>query len=492
MKRISSIKFLSVIMIMATTIVAISFNSLFAAQEMRTISSFEIVKEMKVGWNLGNTLDAEGGETEWGNPVTTKAMIDEVKAKGFNTVRLPITYDGHIGEGPDYIIDSEWMNRVNEVVDYVIDNNMYAIINTHHEGGWLIPDYAHEDEITDRLVKMWEQIAARFMDYGDHLVFETMNEPRVIGSDSEWVGGTYEYRDVINALNLAAVNAIRASGGNNAERYIMIPTHAASTVQAAMDDLVIPNNDDRIIVSLHMYSPYYFSMVYEQTAQWGTDSDKAELDSAFDAIYNTFVRNGRAVVLGEWGTINKDENVDARVTHAGYYVKAAKERGITTIWWDNGIVTAGAESYGLFNRNDLTWYYPQIADAIIENAVTAAEDDDDDVDDGSSTTTDCSVEYNIQNDWNTGAVVSVTINNGSSSQMDGWTLQWTFNGDEKISNLWNGTYTQNGKEVEVKNTAWNASLAANGSIAFGMGLTYSGSTTVPGSFTLNGTACSVK
>jgi len=343
---------------------------------MRDISALDLTKEMRVGWNLGNTLDAYSSsatgldsETCWGNPKTTKAMIDKIKEMGFNTVRIPVTWAGHVGSAPNYTIDSAWLDRVEEVVNYVLDNDMYAIINLHHEeSSWLIPTYSNQDRVTAQLTKLWEQIANRFKNYSDYLIFETMNEPRVIGSPNEWSGGTYENRAVINSLNAAAVNTIRATGGNNAKRFIMIPTHAAAALTDTMNDLVIPNNDSRVIVSLHMYSPYYFAMVANSTPTWGSNQDKSSLSGELDAIYNKFIRNGRAVVIGEFGTIDKN-NLSSRVAHAEYYTSEARKRGIPVIWWDNGYYGPGnGDSYAIFNRRALTWYYPEIAQALVRGS----------------------------------------------------------------------------------------------------------------------------
>jgi endoglucanase len=362
---------ISLALLLVTTFSNASVFASTAYTGMRNISALDLTKDMRLGWNLGNTLDSFGttgleNETYWGNPKTTKEMIDAVKDMGFNTVRIPVTWDGHVGASPDYTIDSAWLNRVEEVVNYVLDNDMYAIINLHHEeSSWLVPTNANKSNVTAQLTKLWEQIATRFKDYGDYLIFETMNEPRVIGSSSEWSGGTSEIRSVINSLNLAAVNTIRGTGGNNSKRFIMVPTHAACALTDAINDLVIPNNDSRVIVSLHCYSPYQFSMVSTSNPTWGSNSDKSSLSSEFDAIYNKFIRNGRAVVIGEFGTIDKN-NLSSRVTHAEYYVQEARKRGITTIWWDNGFYGPGQDnSYALLNRKTLKWYYPEIAQALV-------------------------------------------------------------------------------------------------------------------------------
>jgi len=341
-----------------------------ASTAMRDISALDIVKEMTVGWNLGNTLDSHNcvEETGWGNPKTTKDMIIKVKEMGFNTIRIPVTWYEHTGSAPDYAIEEAWLKRAEEVVNYVLDNDMYAILNFHHEDEWLIPTSAKESAVKAQLVKMWEQVANRFKNYGDYLIFETMNEPRVVGSSTEWSGGTSEYRKVINNLNLAAVNTIRATGGNNLKRFIMCPTHGANGSADPINEYVIPNNDNRVIVSVHSYSPYYFCMVSNQTPTWGSDYEKSQLSSEFDSLYNKFVKNGIAVVIGEFGTIDKN-NLSSREIHAEYYVKEAKKRGITCCFWDNGYYGAGKDnSYALLNRSALTWYYPTIAQALVRGA----------------------------------------------------------------------------------------------------------------------------
>ncbi|MCR3760137.1 glycoside hydrolase family 5 protein [Clostridium felsineum] len=337
--------------------------------KLNDMSAQQVVDDMKVGWNLGNTLDASPDETSWGNPKTTQAMIDQIKKAGFNTVRIPVSWASHIGAGPKYNIDKAWLNRVQDVVDYAIKDDMYVILNTHHETSWVVPTYAKEAASTDELTKVWTQIATRFRNYNNRLILETLNEPRVVGSPEEWSGGTPETRDVINHFNLAAVNAIRNTGSKNATRFIMVPTNGASTATAAMNDLKIPNNDKRVIVSLHAYSPYFFAMDTDANgiSTWGSQADKDELDGEFDAIYNKFVKNGQAVVMGEFGSINKN-NEASRVAHANYYVSAARKRGITPIWWDNGPSKAGADSFGIFDRNNLTWVFPDIAKALVSGA----------------------------------------------------------------------------------------------------------------------------
>ena len=350
--------------------------------DMRDVPSTEIVEEMFLGWNLGNTLDSDPDETAWGNPLTSQAMIDAVHEAGFNTVRIPVTWMHHMGRAPNYAVDEEWMDRVEEVANYVLSAGMYAIINSHHDEWVSLMPYADHEEVATRLGKLWTQIATRFRDDGDHLIFETLNEPRTT-DDTEWTGGTPEARSILNDYNLVAVNAIRATGGNNAIRHIMIPTHAANASTTCISDLEIPNDDPRIIVSLHTYYPNEFSMGGEtqwglnsdvSATQWGSDSDVSAMEAELDRIHDLLPRNGRAVVIGEWGTINQN-NTSARVDHARTYARMVRERGMCPIWWDNGASARGADGFGLLNRNASppTWYFPEIVSALVDGATAGAQ-----------------------------------------------------------------------------------------------------------------------
>lgn len=327
-----------------------------------------VAADMAPGLNLWNTLDAYGSwvsgvatETAWGQPLTTQAMVTAMKERGFRTLRVPVTWYPHMGGAPDYAIDVAWMDRVEEVLNYALGNGMYAIVNIHHDdydqtkaGSWLSPTYALEDAVTDQLEKVWTQIATRFKDYDQHLLFETMNEPREVGSANEWTGGSVENRTVVNALNLAAVNAIRATGGNNASRFIMIPQVGAHA--SAIDDLVIPNDDKNIIVSIHNYDPYFFTLAAADAggvSTWGTAAEVANLQNGIRRYYDKFIVTGRAVVIGEWGAANKD-NLDARLKYYEVYAKACAANQVTPIAWVYD-----------FDRTTLEWKNPSLEDEIL-------------------------------------------------------------------------------------------------------------------------------
>ena len=327
----------------------------------RDISSFDLVGEMGVGWNLGNSFDVTSSDkTRWGNPLPSKAMIDAVRARGFKTLRIPVTWGFHQSSQAPYTVDADYLDRVKAVVDYGFYNRMHVIINVHHDNSWVVPDASSAEETKARLSSLWTQVANHFEAYNDSLIFETLNEPRLEGIPEEWSGGTADGRSFVNEFNKTAVNAIRATGGNNALRHLMIPTWAASTVPDAMNDLIIPNNDPKIIISLHSYFPWSFAG--EAKTAWGSDSDKQALNSELSRIRQKWITEAnRPVILGEWGTI-EDNDLNSRIEYSTFYARAAAERGLLTVVWDDG------GNFRMFNRSALSWDYGEIATAIVEAA----------------------------------------------------------------------------------------------------------------------------
>lgn len=341
--------------------------------EMRDIPSAELVKEIKVGWSLGNTLDAHDGrikgndtETCWGNPKATYELFTAVKDEGFNIVRIPVTWYGHMDSEGN--IDEEWMDRVQEVVDYAYGQDLFVILNIHHEN-WHDPYSNKADEICEKLKKVWTQIGERFQDYDDKLIFEGMNEPRKRNTDQEWNGGDKEGHDVVNQFNTVFIETIRGLGGNNPKRHLMIPTYAASVTDGAMNDFIFPEGDDKLIVSLHAYTPYNFAL--------GLDLNNREFDEngsggnevkwLMQSIKTRFIDNGIPVILGEFGAISKG-NTDIRTNWAKFYVSEAKNIGVPCLWFDNGAFTGDGETLGLIDRTTYTWKFKEIADALISAA----------------------------------------------------------------------------------------------------------------------------
>lgn len=329
-----------------------------------------IAAAIRIGWNLGNSLDSYNKdnkkrdyETSWGNVKTTQAVIDTVRDKGFNAVRIPVSWTNHTDDAGN--IDAEWMERVKAVVDYAVKDDLYIILNVHHDDyTWLNPTYADEAAVTAKYVKIWEQIADTFKDYDEHLLFEGLNEPRVIGSAKEWTGGTEEERDVINHLLAKFVSTVRHSGGKNADRTLVVTTHAASITDEAINGLVLPD-DKNLIVSIHNYAPWKFATDEYPDARDFDSAGQQELEQQFGKLYNKFVSQGIPVIIGEFGAEDK-ENTAARTAYYSYYINCAAQRDIPCFIWDNG----GEDSFGLLDRGNNTWYYPEIVDAAVSAAAS--------------------------------------------------------------------------------------------------------------------------
>ena len=342
----------------------------------------QIVNNIKVGWNLGNTLDCTGVtwfgpnptvsqlETAWGNPVTTKANIDTLKNAGFNALRIPVSWAKCVDA--DYNIRADWMARVQEVVNYAIDNDMYILLNTHHDED--IFKFLNKDmeESQKAFKKIWEQIADTFKDYDEKLIFEALNEPRTSGSPNEWSGGTTEERNNLNTHYRLFVETVRGSGGNNAKRVLMINTYGASAEAIAMNALAIPDDNvsDRIIVSIHIYAPYNFALNTNSAYNtWNRNktADTNPITEPIDRAYNAFVSKGIPVIIGEFGAMNKD-NIAARTEWAEFFAGYAKSKSMPCFWWDNGVVSGDGEKFGLLDRKTNSFTYPAIVEALVKGA----------------------------------------------------------------------------------------------------------------------------
>lgn len=314
----------------------------------------QIAEEIKVGWNLGNTLEAynyagyaSNAETAWGNPKTTEDMIMSVKDAGFNAIRIPVTWGEHLNGDQ---IDAAWMNRVQEVVDYAYNNDMFVILNMHHDDyTWFDPLDSEYESDRAQLINIWNQICDRFGDYDDRLLFEGMNEPRNVNSAAEWTGGTAAERAVVNKYINDFVETVRASGKKNGERTLLVPSYAASAETVAINDVMLPA-DNNLILSIHYYAPWKFS---DGTVITFTESDKNDINAKFDELKTKFIDKGTPVLITEFGCVNAANNT-TRASYYEFYIEAAKAHGIHCFIWDNG-VSSGNASYGIFSRNTLDW-----------------------------------------------------------------------------------------------------------------------------------------
>lgn len=351
-------------------------------------TAFQIAEDMTVGWNLGNTLDcANTGSTfssdpklavtRWGNPEPTQELFDAIKAGGFNTVRIPTTWYEHIQKDSngDWEISPAWLAYVKKTVDFAYNNDMYVILNVHHE------DWVNVDKFTDetkaaaaeKLEDIWTQVSEEFKDYDQRLVFEGMNEPRQTYDPSvEWgPGDTYSWQ-YINDLNKIFVDVVRGQGSSaNKERVLMLPGYVASSNPDTVRQIAIPDGSGNIALSVHAYLPYFFTMA---TDSYGNHEYKADGSSAsgYGANYrseiNTFFSNmdkiqdekNAPVIIGEFSASDFGDT-ESRINWAKDYMSAAEKASIPCVLWDNNaIYTEGAapsgENHGYINRKTNTWY----------------------------------------------------------------------------------------------------------------------------------------
>ena len=371
-----------------------------AVTEVREIADL-IAEAMGLGWNFGNQLEACSGglpsETCWGNPEITKELIDTVKAQGFKTVRIPVSYLDMIGDGPDYKIDTDWLDRVQEVVDYVVNNDMFAIVNMHGDGyytvdhSWLLcaEDDDKQTEIKDKYGKVWTQIADRFKDYDQHLIFESMNEE----FNNDYGKPDEQAYDNINAYNQIFVDSVRATGSNNEKRWLLLPGWNTNIEYTAGDDynFKIPTDKGckadgkRIMISVHYYDPFNFTIDENKTAktQWGKYAVKNYdnwgqedyVDSQMALLNEKFVSQGYPVVIGEFGAQDKTEKFadynEFRRYWSEYLIKAAKKNGVVCVYWDNGY--NGNKGFGIINRFDYTITQPDLIAGMMR-AINSTDD----------------------------------------------------------------------------------------------------------------------
>lgn len=324
-------------------------------------NAIELVKDMKAGWNLGNSLDCtdhkrtheiERYEKLWGNPIVTESDIVAVKKAGFNAIRVPVTYYDHCDNMGN--IDAAWLDRVEEVVNYVLKNDMYCIITVHHDTGsnaWLNTDTAKIQETGEILENLWKQISSRFQNYGYKLVFEGMNE--ILDKNNNWIDTTGTDYESVNYLNQVFVDTVRKSGGYNPKRFLVTNIYASATTETAMANYKLPNDivNNRIIVDIHNYE---------------TKAEKQ--DAIFQCIDKYFISRGIPVIFGEYGKkVNTVSDNEAK-TYLKMILSGAKKYDISCFWWDDGKKT----NFGLLQRGTQKWYNPKSVKMILNlSGITA-------------------------------------------------------------------------------------------------------------------------
>jgi endoglucanase len=363
------------------------------------LAAYEYFEKHKVraGINIGNTFDAwnrntstgviTSGEGIW-RPAVTQEFFNNIKKAGFDIIRLPVTWMGHIGGAPDYTIEEAFMDRVAEVCGYAEKAGLKAIVNIHHDGsssgstdhGWLsvrraAEDPAAKEQITDQFTKVWQQIAGRLKDYGLWLIFEPFNE---LHDGSWWWPGQavntslFPMFEVINEWNQVFTDTVRASGGNNAKRYLMVPGYCSGPEAVTMAHYKLPADtiQGRQIVTFHYYKPDEVGLGTNSASttksNWGaSQSDYTTIDNDLKPFFNYYTEGYVPVIIGECGATRQyypDDPArtaqahESRKKYLSHFFKTAKNYGIIPIYWDNGSSGNTAnnitrETFGLFNRN---------------------------------------------------------------------------------------------------------------------------------------------
>ncbi|RIV39701.1 cellulase family glycosylhydrolase [Micromonospora radicis] len=321
------------------------------------------VAAMQPGWNLGNTFDAVGAdETAWGNPRVTQAQLDAIRAQGFNSIRIPVTWSNRHGPAPSYTIDPAWLNRIKEVVGWALDDGFYVMINLHHDSWqWIHEMPTNRTTVLNRYNALWTQIAAAFRDASPRLHFESVNEPQFANSS-----GDAQNAQLLHELNVNFHRIVRASGGANATRMLVLPTLHTSSEQARINELtttINQLNDRNLIATVHFYGYWPFSVNVAGGTRFDATTQQDLVDS-FDRVYNAFVTRGIPVVIGEYGLLGFDRHTGTiqqgeKLKFFEYFGYYARHRQLTTQLWDNGQhfnrTTFGWRDTELINQIKSSW-----------------------------------------------------------------------------------------------------------------------------------------
>ncbi len=346
-----------------------------------------LAKKITLGWNLGNSLEAYNNsvpsETAWGNPATNQAMINMVKAAGFNAIRIPCAWNGYIVDETNYRVSDAWFARVKEIVDYCMNNDMYVILNIHWDGGWLEnnPTYDKQKGVNTKQKALWEQIAVHFRGYDEHLLFAGTNEVHV-----DYGTPSAENIEVQLSYNQTFVDAVRSTGGRNTWRNLIVQSYntnidlAVGSLKPATDPTA-----NRMMVEVHYYDPYDFCIeensnkflwgsMYASSNNVSTWGQEDYVTATFNKMKTHFVDLGYPVILGEYSPTRRTtltgnnlvKHNEARTYYLKYVTKQAKDNGMVPFYWDNG--ATGNLSSGLFNRNTLMVADQAAIDALVEGS----------------------------------------------------------------------------------------------------------------------------
>ncbi|MCM1524093.1 MAG: glycoside hydrolase family 5 protein [Ruminococcus sp.] len=348
-----------------------------AKNDMRDITTAEVINEMGLGINLGNTFESCGDwisktsvtnyETGWGSPVITREMIQGYKDCGFGVLRVPVAWSNMMGE--NYTISAEYIARVKEVIGWALESDLYVIMNIHWDGGWFegFAKDGERDECFSKYESVWTQLSEQFKDCGDKLIFESLNEEG--GWDDIWnrysnQGDKEKSYGILNDMNQKFVDIVRSSGGNNEKRHLLIAGYATDIDLTCDEAFKMPDDPaGRCAVSVHYYTPSTFAILERDATwgkartEWGSDADIAELNKYMDMMKTTFTDKGIPVIIGEYGTSTKNKTPEMIRKYLSSVCEAAYTRGMCPVLWDITDV--------FYNRNKGKFIDPELLDELM-------------------------------------------------------------------------------------------------------------------------------
>ncbi|EDY80620.1 Cellulase (glycosyl hydrolase family 5), putative [Verrucomicrobiia bacterium DG1235] len=364
-----------------------SYNSSPLAPDSTGMTSVaaEIAGHIQAGWNIGNTLEAIGSETAWGNPMVTNELIQLVKENGFQAIRIPCSWDQYANQETAQI-DPSWLDRVKTVVQHCIENDMYVLLNIHWDGGWLENNVTPERQADNNAKQkaFWEQIATHLRDFDERLLFASANEPNVDDATQQ---------TVLLSYHQTFIDAVRSTGGKNAYRVLVVqgPATDIERTDELMDAFPTDTVPDRLMAEVHYYTPYNFALMTEdqswgnQFYYWGeefhstTDTSRNAnwgeeelLDELFALMKAKYVDQGIPVVIGEFAAIRRThltgENLELHLASRAYYLDYVTEKcnalGFLPFYWDAG----GLDNHGsgIFDRDTNTIFDPLALEALTQ------------------------------------------------------------------------------------------------------------------------------
>lgn len=353
-------------------------------------TAMELAEKMKIGWNIGNTLEATGGESAWGNPLVTAELIALVKQNGFDAIRIPCSWNQYLENSASAKIKTQWLDRVKTVVQYCMDQQLYVILNIHWDQGWLENNCTLERQVENNAKQkaFWEQIATHFREFDEHLLFAGANEPNVANAIQ---------MEVLHSYHQTFVDAVRSTGGRNSYRTLVVQGPSTDVELTHQLMTMWPRDEvaGKLMAEIHYYTPFQFCMLTEDV-NWGkmfyywgkayhsatdvsrnaTWGEEATLDDLMGKMKTQFVDRGIPVIMGEFGAIRRSalsgENLQLHLASRAYYLQyltqSAKHHGLVPFYWDAG--NTGVNSSALFDRRTLTVYDPQALNALMEGIQT--------------------------------------------------------------------------------------------------------------------------